>query len=167
MIEGPLRTLSDPFLGQFPGQHFAIDDAQGNHIVVEYIEGKPNVYDNTNVGVLTNDPQLPWHLDNLVAYAALSPNRANASDPLLVGVYKQRESMGEPEECVLFAKAHYCGSLCLFLTPFPISKSRPRWAQHLWVARGWLITEQIRQPLLHESDCSLQRWGADVGEGGV
>ena len=139
MIKGPLRTLRDPFLGQFPGMHFAIDDAEGGHIVVEYIavsvlvlgeksiqssafhhlkhaccahtlaalhpnlsqQGKANVYDNTAVGVLTNDPPLPWHLDNILAYASLSPKRPNASAPLLNDVMKERDSMELPyPECV-------------------------------------------------------------------
>jgi len=47
--------------------HYAINDKTGNSIVVEFTDGKPNVYDNP-VGVLTNGPDFPWHLTNLQNY---------------------------------------------------------------------------------------------------
>ena len=47
--------------------HYAINDKTGNSIVVEFTNGKPNVYDNP-VGVLTNGPDFPWHLKNLQNY---------------------------------------------------------------------------------------------------
>jgi len=47
--------------------HYAINDKTGNSIVVEFTDGKPNVYDNP-VGVLTNGPFFPWHLQNLQNY---------------------------------------------------------------------------------------------------
>jgi penicillin V acylase-like amidase (Ntn superfamily) len=47
--------------------HYAINDKTGNSIVVEFTDGKPNVYDNP-VGVLTNGPDFPWHLKNLQNY---------------------------------------------------------------------------------------------------
>ncbi len=47
--------------------HYAINDKTGNSIVVEFTDGKANVYDNP-VGVLTNGPEFPWHLKNLQNY---------------------------------------------------------------------------------------------------
>lgn len=47
--------------------HYAINDKTGNSIVVEFTNGKANVYDNP-VGVLTNGPEFPWHLKNLQNY---------------------------------------------------------------------------------------------------
>jgi penicillin V acylase-like amidase (Ntn superfamily) len=47
--------------------HYAINDKTGNSIVVEFTDGKANVYDNP-VGVLTNGPDFPWHLKNLQNY---------------------------------------------------------------------------------------------------
>jgi choloylglycine hydrolase len=40
-------------------------------MVVEFLNGKMNVYDNP-VGVVTNAPEFPWHLANLNNYAFLS-----------------------------------------------------------------------------------------------
>lgn len=47
--------------------HYAINDKTGGSIVVEFLGGKTNVYDNP-VGVLTNGPEFPWHLTNLQNY---------------------------------------------------------------------------------------------------
>ncbi len=51
--------------------HYAIFDQTGAGIVVEYSEGKQNIYDN-KVGVMTNIPDFSWHLKNLNNYAFLS-----------------------------------------------------------------------------------------------
>jgi len=51
--------------------HYAVFDKTGAGIVVEFSEGKMNVYDNP-VGVMTNIPEFPWHLKNLNNYAQLS-----------------------------------------------------------------------------------------------
>ena len=51
--------------------HYAIFDKTGAGIVVEFSNGKVNVYDNP-VGVMTNGPEFPWHLENLNNYAQLS-----------------------------------------------------------------------------------------------
>lgn len=56
--------------------HFAITDATGKGIVVEFVDGKMNVYDNP-IGILTNSPVFPWQLDNLRNYLNLSPFNPN------------------------------------------------------------------------------------------
>jgi len=53
--------------------HFSIYDASGKGIVVEYVGGKMNVYDN-NIGVLTNSPAYHWQTSNLRNYLNLSPS---------------------------------------------------------------------------------------------
>lgn len=47
--------------------HYAIWDKSGSGIVLEFLNGKKNVYDNP-VNVLTNGPEFPWHLTNLNNY---------------------------------------------------------------------------------------------------
>ena len=44
-----------PELKMIPPMHVAVHDAAGNNIVIEFIEGKVNVYDNP-IGVMTNAP---------------------------------------------------------------------------------------------------------------
>ena len=52
--------------------HFAVYDATGKGIVIEYIDGKLNVRDN-KVGVMTNSPSYDWHVTNLNNYVHLRP----------------------------------------------------------------------------------------------
>jgi len=41
-------------------------------MVLEFTDGEVIIYENPN-GVLTNSPELPWHLSNLRNYVNLSP----------------------------------------------------------------------------------------------
>lgn len=54
-----------------PGVHYAVHDASGKSIVVEYVDGKLTIYDNP-IGVMTNSPTFDWHLINLRNYVNLS-----------------------------------------------------------------------------------------------
>jgi choloylglycine hydrolase len=58
-------------LNKIPGLHIALHDADGNNGVIEFINGEIIFYDNP-IGVLTNDPPLPWHLQNLQQYVHLT-----------------------------------------------------------------------------------------------
>ena len=51
--------------------HWAIRDAQGGSIVVEYLGGKLHLHDNP-IGVMTNSPSFAWHLTNLRNYINLT-----------------------------------------------------------------------------------------------
>lgn len=61
--------------------HASIFDASGKGIVVEFVAGKMNVFDN-DVGVFTNSPTYDWHVVNLRNYVNLSPYTPN---PVKVG----------------------------------------------------------------------------------
>jgi choloylglycine hydrolase len=52
--------------------HFPVHDSNGNCIVIEFTGGEVMIYDNP-VGTLTNQPEFPWHLNNLRNYTSLSP----------------------------------------------------------------------------------------------
>jgi choloylglycine hydrolase len=51
--------------------HFAVHDAGGNSLVIEFVEGEAKITVNP-VGVMTNLPEISWHLTNLGLYAHLS-----------------------------------------------------------------------------------------------
>jgi len=51
--------------------HYVLHDRSGASIVIEFEHGKQTIYDNP-VGVMTNGPQLPWHLTNLSNYTFLN-----------------------------------------------------------------------------------------------
>nr|WP_315172154.1 linear amide C-N hydrolase [uncultured Flavobacterium sp.] len=64
----------DPFVKMNPGFffHFPVNDALGNAIVIEYVNGELQMHDN-EIGVLTNDPLFPWQRRNLDNYVNISP----------------------------------------------------------------------------------------------
>lgn len=51
--------------------HYAVHDATGKSLVIEFHLGVRTIYDNP-VGVMTNAPQFSWHLTNLNNYTFLS-----------------------------------------------------------------------------------------------
>lgn len=55
--------------------HWRIGEPNGRQVVLEFVDGKPNFYENT-VGVLTNAPGFQWHLTNLNNYVNLFPGNA-------------------------------------------------------------------------------------------
>jgi len=65
------------------GCHWGISDAQGHSVVVEYIEGKLMVYNNS-IGVMTNDPGYPWHIQNLNTHVNLQQGWPNSNDDLQI-----------------------------------------------------------------------------------
>ena len=52
--------------------HYVVTDWAGESIVIEYVEAKLNIHDNT-VGVMTNSPPYDWQLKNLRNYTQLTP----------------------------------------------------------------------------------------------
>jgi choloylglycine hydrolase len=53
-----------PALHMAPPAHGIIYDANGKCIVMEFGDGKVNIYDNP-LGILTNAPDFPWHINHL------------------------------------------------------------------------------------------------------
>lgn len=68
-----------PAWGITPPLHYIVADKAGNSIVLEYVNGQLNVYDDP-VGVLTNAPDFAWHLTNLRNYIHLSAENVNGID---------------------------------------------------------------------------------------
>ncbi len=52
--------------------HFSIYDSKGKSLVIEFVNGKLNLHEDT-IGVLTNSPTYDWHLNNINNYVSLSP----------------------------------------------------------------------------------------------
>ena len=51
--------------------HYAIIDKTGDSVVIEFTDGKWNIFQNPT-GVMTNNPPFPWHVTNLANYAGLN-----------------------------------------------------------------------------------------------
>lgn len=61
-----------PDLGYVPPVHYFAADKTGDAVIIEYLDGKLNIYDN-KVNVITNSPAYVWHTENLRNYIALRP----------------------------------------------------------------------------------------------
>ncbi|MBU1157211.1 MAG: choloylglycine hydrolase family protein [Proteobacteria bacterium] len=68
-----------PAMGMEFTAHTAVHDAQGNSIVIEFMNHQCQVYDNPT-GVMTNSPAFDWQLANLRNYLTLSPYNAQPAD---------------------------------------------------------------------------------------
>jgi len=56
--------------GFVPPVHFIVTDANGESIVIEFLDGKMRIFDNP-LGVITNSPSFDWHMTNLRNYPNL------------------------------------------------------------------------------------------------
>jgi len=70
-----VAPVSLPAWGFVPPAHYVVHDASGNCLVIEYVGGKLNIYDNP-IGVITNAPTFDWHLTNLRNYVNLTAGNA-------------------------------------------------------------------------------------------
>lgn len=64
-----LSSISEAFT-----LYVAVSDKTGKSMTIEYQNGKLEMYDNP-IGVATNAPSLPWHLENLKNYPFLNSQR--------------------------------------------------------------------------------------------
>jgi choloylglycine hydrolase len=69
------------FGNEYVPLHYVVHDPMGKSLVLEWVDGKLTVYDNT-AGVMTNSPTYDWHMTNLRNYISLSPDNSN---PVKVG----------------------------------------------------------------------------------
>ncbi|MBS1954191.1 MAG: choloylglycine hydrolase family protein [Cyanobacteria bacterium SZAS-4] len=61
--------------GIAPEVHYAVQDASGQSVVIEYVGGKLQWHDNP-LGVITNSPTFDWHMTNLRNYLNFSVTNA-------------------------------------------------------------------------------------------
>ena len=71
-----LRVIDNPDVAKAFGApvtlHIVVTDSSGASIVIEYVKGELNIYDN-KVGIMTNSPPYDWHVLNLRNYTHLTP----------------------------------------------------------------------------------------------
>ena len=74
-----VRVVDGALVAALMGRaHWAVSDARGSSVVVEYVAGALDIHENSRVGVLTNDPAYDWHLDNLDQYAGYATDARQA-----------------------------------------------------------------------------------------
>lgn len=69
--------MDDPTGGSHPALHLALDDAQGDSLIIEYIDGELNIHHSKDYLVMTNSPKYDEQLELVKKYADLGGN-----DPL-------------------------------------------------------------------------------------
>jgi choloylglycine hydrolase len=74
------RSPHPQFKGVVP-LHYTLHDATGKSLVVEYIGGQLQMTDNPT-HVMTNAPEIRWHLNNVSLYGGISPE---PTAPLTIG----------------------------------------------------------------------------------
>ena len=62
----------EPAIGIPVEAHLMVSDPSGEQIVIEWLEGKPQIFD-AELGVITNAPTYDWHITNLRNYVNISP----------------------------------------------------------------------------------------------
>lgn len=65
---GQFQIVPVEFKGEQWPQHIALEDASGDSAVLEYVKGRLRVYHGVQYTVVTNEPTLDWHLQNLKRY---------------------------------------------------------------------------------------------------
>jgi choloylglycine hydrolase len=67
---------AEPIVQKLAPLHLLVRDAEGKSLIVEWIKGKPLIYDGPavdDIGVLTNDPPYPEQVKELAKYRKVSP----------------------------------------------------------------------------------------------
>ena len=68
-------TLND--INDVPPLHYHVSDASGRTVELTFDQGRVVIHDNP-IAVLTNNPDLNWHYENLKNYVAITPYRPSA-----------------------------------------------------------------------------------------
>jgi choloylglycine hydrolase len=77
--------MDDPTGGNPPTIHLALDDASGDSVIIEYVDGQPKVYHGRDFRVMTNSPTFDQQLELVKRYEGLGgdaplPGSTLASD---------------------------------------------------------------------------------------
>ena len=74
LLNGSIHVHAGKFFDGSSGQHFVLRDSKGLSLVVEYVGGEQQVYQDLNDGgktgwgIMTNEPEFPWHVRALQHY---------------------------------------------------------------------------------------------------
>ena len=189
-ILGPLSQESDHAtpsdlnrLRHLSRLHWAFDDAQGGHIVVEVVDGNVVVHNNA-VGVLTNDPDYTWHLRNLNNYAFLSSEWTSNAQSIAIEseigasprvVSHGLNLMGLPGDAgpsSRFVRLFYLRQFALHRKPPSALSKSGRWNQTfaivdgllntVWVVEGTVAPNaMVNESTLEKTDFSVVKSSSD------
>lgn len=137
---GAVVAFWDPFqfnipfsdgVKNFSPLHYQFHDQQGNSLVMEFRNGKIELTDNSDLGVMTNYPYIDWHRTNLENYLSVSNVDTNSGSVV-----------GMP----LNAYGHGNGTMGLSTSPTPPARF-VRTANLLSFGTPWISTATNEQAL--------------------
>ena len=72
-VKSALDNTHSVYGPAFFAQHFALRDANGDSIVIEFLDERQIIYEDKNdgttgFGIMTNEPPYPWHVQNVKHY---------------------------------------------------------------------------------------------------
>jgi choloylglycine hydrolase len=122
-----------PSFGGTPTAHFAIHDASGKNLVIEFVGGEQKIYDNP-LGVLTNAPPFDWQTINLRNYLQL--RAANPAPVKFDGkVYNSAGQggglLGIPGDWQPPSRFVRTSAILHFSQPVPTAKSAVNLSEHV------------------------------------
>lgn len=98
------NTFLDNIL--IPPVHIQFHDAYGDNLVVEFLNGTMILYDN-QIGVMTNDPPLPYHWNNIKQYNSLTqyqPSNVYINGHLINGTDIALGTLGLPGDATAISR---------------------------------------------------------------
>lgn len=103
----PFQIVPGTVDGRKTGIHIALEDASGDSVVIEYLNGTPTIYHGKEVTVMTNSPTYDEQLKNLKQYEGFGgsealPGTTEAADRFVRGAYylKHLPRPKDKGECV-------------------------------------------------------------------
>lgn len=92
-IWDPLQFNANSTVNLMP-LHFQFHDRQGNSLLLEFRNGKLEITDNTDLGVLTNAPFYDWHRTNLQNYLNITNIEPNKEGKSIIGMHVKAAGNG-------------------------------------------------------------------------
>lgn len=120
-----------PEMGGSPPFHFAVLDAAGGSIVMEWDQGQLNIHDNP-LGVMTNAPNFTWQMTNLRNYVGLNVEMPKPQDFAGVTLRPTGHGMfGLPGDSTPPSRFVRMAVMTHFADPVANAKETLNMAQHL------------------------------------
>ena len=128
--------MDDPTGGSQPAIHLALDDAQGDSVIFEYIDGELKVHHSRDYLVMTNSPSYDQQLELVKKFQGLGgddplPGTCNAPDRFARALYyvNHQNQPADSEEAVAAMFSIIRNAAQPYRTPDP---GKPDASQTLW-----------------------------------
>ena len=111
-------------MGFVPPAHVIVNDAAGNSMVLEYIDGELKVHANP-FGVMSNSPTFDWHMTNLSNYVTITDNNIEKIDlagKVIKGLGQGSGMLGLPGDFT--PPSRFVRAVAFSKTALPVEKAK-------------------------------------------